>query len=454
MNPSFAVVGHPNKGKSSVVSTLARNDEIAVSMQSGTTVVSESFDINIGQAHYQLIDTPGFQRPRKVLAWLEQTSPSADKRYQRVNDFLADEHCQQCFIDEIELLKPIMAGAAILYVVDGSRPYSPEYEAEMEILRWTGQPTMALINPIQNRDYVDNWRAALGQYFSVVRVFDAVKADMEQHIELLQAFAAIHQPWQQKISDIITAFTAETSHQQFQSCFIAAQLLEELTAYKTSQKALSKAQAQTLKPLLEKTFYAWLRRREQTAFDELQLVYRHRQLARENVELQVPDDLFDTEQWYGWGLSKKQLTSVAAITGAAAGGALDLAVAGHSFMLGAIGGGVVGSTAAWFGADKLASVKVKGLPLGGYEARLGPIGSKNFPYVILARFLYVFGLLKNRNHAKRDQITLGEVGLEGLIGLLDKADAKAIYVALDRLSRQKSVEQLPDILIPLFDLVE
>ena len=78
--PSFAVVGHPNKGKSSIVSTLARNDRVAVSMQSGTTVVAETFDIEIGRARYQLIDTPGFQRPRKVLAWLQQTNPAADKR--------------------------------------------------------------------------------------------------------------------------------------------------------------------------------------------------------------------------------------------------------------------------------------------------------------------------------------------------------------------------------------
>jgi len=451
MSPSFAVVGHPNKGKSSVVSTLARNDKVAVSMQSGTTVVSETFNITIGQAQYQLIDTPGFQRPRKVLAWLKLTNPSADKRHQRIHEFLNDELCQQQFKDETELLKPIMAGAAILYVVDGSRPYSPEYEAEMEILRWTGQPTMALINPIQNQDYVSNWQSALGQYFSVVRVFDAVKADIQQHIELLQAFAAIHQPWQGKISDIIEGFKQETMHQQYQSCFIAAQLLTEMTNHQVTQKTLSKSQASSLKLALEQKFYAWMRQREQGAFDELQLVYRHHQLQRESKQLLIPDDLFDTQKWYGWGLSKKQLTSVAGLTGAAAGGVLDLAVAGHSFMLGAIGGGVVGSSAAWFGADKLAASKVKGLPLGGYEARLGPIGSKNFPYVLLARFLFIYQLLRTRNHAKRGQVSLGEIGLQDLLEKLDSENKKHIYVALDRLSKQKNVDELPDILMPLFE---
>jgi len=68
MIPKFAVVGHPNKGKSSVVSTLARDDSIAVSMKSGTTVQAHEYTVNVEQYSYLLIDTPGFQRPRKVLA--------------------------------------------------------------------------------------------------------------------------------------------------------------------------------------------------------------------------------------------------------------------------------------------------------------------------------------------------------------------------------------------------
>ena len=122
MKPAFAVVGHPNKGKSSVVSTLARDDRVAVSMRSGTTTQAHSYHIEMDGQGYQLIDTPGFQRPRKVLAWLQQQPLTADKRAERVRQFLADIQCQQQFPDEIELLQPIMNGAAILYVVDGSRP--------------------------------------------------------------------------------------------------------------------------------------------------------------------------------------------------------------------------------------------------------------------------------------------------------------------------------------------
>lgn len=449
MTPCFAVVGHPNKGKSSIVSTLARDDRVAISMQSGTTSVSEYFDIKIGEEQYQLVDTPGFQRARKVLAWLNQTSPDADQRSARINAFLNDPHCITTFKDEVELLKPIMAGAAILYVVDGSRPYSAEYEAEMEILRWTGQPSMALINPIVNNEHVESWRLALGQYFSVVRVFNAVKAQREQHIELLRAFGAIHQPWANAIDALVRAFKGDIAKQTYQSCYIAAKMLEDLTLYQVSQKVLSKSQAQSLKHLLEQQYYQWMRQHELAAHDELQRLYHHHHLARDSQELTLPDDLFDTEKWYGWGLDRKQLASVAGLAGAAAGGALDLAVAGHSFMLGAIGGGVIGSSAAWFGADSLANTKVKGLPLGGYEARLGPMRNKNFPYVVLGRFLYSYQLLHRRNHAQRERLSAGEMSVSDLIEKLELSDKKSLCIALDRLSRQKSVSQLPDILMPL-----
>ena len=451
MTPAFAVVGHPNKGKSSVVSTLARDDRIAVSMRSGTTTASKTFDIKLADQCYQLIDTPGFQRPRKVLAWLKSTEVNADQRAQRVRDFLVDEHCQNAFIDEIELLKPIMKGAAILYVVDGSRPYSADYEAEMEILRWTGQPSMALINPIENRDYVDNWAQALHQFFGIVRVFDAVKADLQQHLDLLEAFTQLHLPWADSLNNIIQAFKDKVAAQRAQSCAIAAKLLEELTRYQLQQKALNKDQAQKMQLLLEQRYYHWMRQCESQAHDQLQLLYRHHQLQRQEMQLELPDDLFDTDKWYAWGLDRGQLTKVAAIAGATSGGMVDLAVAGQTFMLGAITGGVLGSTAAWLGADKLTKLKVKGLSLGGYEARQGPIKSKNFPYVVLARFLFIYRQLQARNHAQRDDLVVTEQQVGLVLDSLQKEQRKDIYTALDRLSRQKSVENLAHILAPAFE---
>ena len=64
--PRFAVVGHPNKGKSSVVATLAQNDSIAIAMEPGTTRDSHRYPMKVDDVTlYELIDTPGFQRPAR-----------------------------------------------------------------------------------------------------------------------------------------------------------------------------------------------------------------------------------------------------------------------------------------------------------------------------------------------------------------------------------------------------
>jgi len=452
MTPAFAVVGHPNKGKSSIVSTLARDDSVAISARSGTTTSADTFEISIQNSQYLLIDTPGFQRPRKVLAWLQSQPVNADMRAHRINEFLQDASCQSLYPDEHALLSAIMQGAAILYVVDASRPYSADYEAEMEILRWSGQPSMALINPIESTKYIENWQQALVQFFRIVRVFNAVKADLDQHIHLLEAFAQLHLPWADQLNKIIAAFREQLVQQKIKSSEIAAQLIEDLCQYQIQQKVLDKGQAEKLQPLLSQRYYKWMRAREISAHDQLQLVYRHHNLKREQSALTLEDDLFDTQKWFAWGLNKSQLTRVAAIAGAGAGGAIDLALAGHSFLLGAMGGAVVGSTAAWFSGDKLASLKLKGLPLGGYEARQGPITNKNFPYVVMARFIFIYRALERRNHAQRDQLKMVDQQISALLEQLQSEQRRKLYKAFDRLSRKKMVNDLPEILLPLFDL--
>ena len=82
MTPIFAVVGHPNKGKSSIVATLARDDSVAISAESGTTRENQHLDVRVGDSHYMLVDTPGFQRPTRVLNWLQEHATTAEKRQQ------------------------------------------------------------------------------------------------------------------------------------------------------------------------------------------------------------------------------------------------------------------------------------------------------------------------------------------------------------------------------------
>ena len=75
--PVLVVVGHPNKGKSSIVSTLAQDDSVRIAPQPGTTIKSRRFPMRVDeQVLYTLVDTPGFQRARRALQWLQQHATS------------------------------------------------------------------------------------------------------------------------------------------------------------------------------------------------------------------------------------------------------------------------------------------------------------------------------------------------------------------------------------------
>lgn len=449
--PQFAVVGHPNKGKSSIVSTLARDDSVLISHRSGTTDSANVYKIETGKSGYTLIDTPGFQRPTKVLNWLKQQTGNASERAGAVHKFVNDSDCKQAFPDEVALLTPIMQGAAILYVVDGSRPYGVEYEAEMEILRWTGKPSMALINPIENSDYIEQWESALSQYFKSVRVFNPMTADMQKQTELLQTFSHLNPDWRSKLNAVVDDLIGLAESQKHQACAILARLVEDLCTYQTSQKVLSKSQAKHIEPVLQKQYTIAMKQREEQAITELLALYSHLHTRFSIEQFDLPPDLFDCDQWYAWGLNKKQLISASAMAGAASGAALDFMVAGHSFMLGAIGGGLAGAGTALLSANKLLTSKVKGMPLGGYQASIGPIQNRNFPYVIIGRFIYLFYQVSQLNHADRRALDVSQPAFQSQIEQLQKNALKDLHNACDKLSKQKVVDNLEELLRPLFD---
>lgn len=450
--PAFAVVGHPNKGKSSIVSTLSHNDNIQISSRSGTTQSADHYAVKTDSGQYDLIDTPGFQRPLKVLTWLNKHCSSANERAATVAKFLQDKECQQQFKDEVALLEPIAAGAAILYVVDGSRPYGAEYEAEMEILRWTGQPSMALINPIENSDYIEEWNNALAQYFKSVRIFNPMKADFAKHIELLQTFTHLNPQWARVLNAIVVDLQQQRAQQQANSVKILAQLVDDLCQHQNCQKVLTEGQAKTIKPLLDKQYKAWMKQREEKAVQALLSNYAHHQTQFALDQFDLPPDLFDCDQWFAWGLDKKQLTLAATAAGAISGAALDLAVAGHSLMLGSIGGGIVGASSAWFGANKLVDMKIKGLAVGGYQACVGPIKNRNFPYVVIGRFIHLYRQISQLNHANRQALSFQASDFQEKVAALEKSAQKELNKACERLIKQKTVDDLEMTLAPLFVL--
>jgi hypothetical protein len=407
MTVTFAVVGHPNKGKSSIVATLAEDERIAISANPGTTHRAARYTFSLeNKPLYTLVDTPGFQRGKAVLNWLESQAANASDRAGLVRSFVDEHEGDARFHDECELLRPIVEGAGILYVVDGSKPYGAEFEVEMQILQWTGQPRMALINLIGEGDYLADWRRALGQYFSIVRVFDAMQADFPARVNLLRAFAELDETWRPQMDDAIAALEDEYRRRlQRSAAEISSMLIDCLTF--TEQRVLdADGDAGALGEVLTENLSGRIRHREQRARTIVQGHYRHDRLQRDEPTLALLNiDLFTSEGWELFGLSKTQLLITGSMTGAIAGLGIDAAVGGATLLLGAGIGALVGGVGSWFGADELAKTRVLGSSLGGRTLHVGPIKAVNFPWVLLGRAWVHHHLVQERNHALRASLS-------------------------------------------------
>ena len=412
--PRLAVVGHPNKGKSSLVATLAEDDSVGISSVPGTTLRARAYPMRVdGRLLYTLIDTPGFQRARRVLAWLtaraEATEATAADRPRLVAEFLAEPAHAAKYPDECELLRPLTEGAGILYVVDGGVPYGPEYEAEMEVLRWTGRPSLAVINPIGNRDHVDEWEAALGQFFRVVRVVDALHADFATRRALLQAFGEIESGWRAPIDFALAALDASRDSVRRGVAREIVSLLSEALLLQTERRLGPDEDPSPYAEALEAEYKAALSSIESRHRIIVQRLYGHREVDARAEELELLEsDLFSEGTWLQFGLRRRDLVTMGAIGGAATGGVIDVALGGASFLAGSVVGGAIGGALGWLGAGRLAELTVVNRPLGGRVARYGPTKNLNLAFVLFGRVRYHAGLLARRSHARRDAINLSD----------------------------------------------
>jgi small GTP-binding protein len=430
--PRFAVVGRVNKGKSSIVATLAEDDSVAIDPRPGTTTEVREYPVRVdGRTLFVLVDTPGFEDAPRALAWLKERKVSAAERPARVAELVRAFEGTEEFVDERKLLAPILAGANVLYVVDGTRPFRPNYEAEMEVLRWAGRPGMALVNRIGSEDHAAEWHRALDQYFKIVRDFDAFSVTFEERLRLLQVFRELTPAWRPAIDEALAALTSQRRRRRADAAAeIASLLVDELTH--TEEIAVSNQDAlENERERLERSFHDHLREREQEARRRIEALYGHSQARFEGSGLERPvfrQDLFAEDTWKVQGLTPGELVAASTVAGAAVGGALDAAVGGASFMAGAALGGAVGGASALFSLGRrFARVQQVGPPglagwvlaarrywEGGHRFRIGPHVQPNFPWVLLDRALLHYDAVARRTHARRGTIAIS-VGRAGIV---------------------------------------
>jgi hypothetical protein len=459
--PTFAIVGAVNHGKSSVVSTLAENDQVRISSMPGETVTCQRFWLRDLFAFY---DTPGFQNAIEALRELEPAA-RASEPLAVFRSFLERHRGQPDFEAECRLLEPIIQeDAGIIYVVDGSEPLLEIHMAEMEILRVTGQPRLAIINRTKAEDHLAEWRRRLGLHFNAVREFNAHYASFSDRVELLETLAGIEQRWKPQLMAAVAIFREEWDKRLDDCADIIFDLLyDALTHYETAAGSELSSRRRAIGEKLKTKFMHVVSQREAKAHKDLILLFEHHRVkAGHAVDQLIDAELFSEETWRLFGLNERQLVVAGTIGGAAAGALFDLATAGHSIGLPTVLGAAGGAVGTFLMGKKRPELKAKlpgsfplapgrHLQLGGSTISVGPCRAVNFPWILLDRSVGVFCYLVNRAHARRDEATLGAAQLKAVLeqynassSLWSDEKRKACERIFEAIRRNKATAQQRD----------
>lgn len=445
-HPFIAVIGHPNEGKSSVLSTLTEDDSVVVNDYPGETTHCQYFPVVIdGTTVLELVDTPGFQNPQKILQWMQQQGITDDSLLNKFVDTFGDD---ETFHHDCELMKPLMEGAALIYVVDCSRPLLPVDEAEMEILRLVNKPRMAVINfKDDDREYYEDWTQAFRRHFNVIREFNAHQARFQERIALLETLKAIQQSWEPAIDRAIAAFNKDWQARSDDAVRAITDYLSFALRLQVEQSYPEGTRQSEIESKGVDKYQSKISKQEQKLFNRLRSMYHHNafdlSLDQQSV---LREDLFSETTWDVLGLTKKQLTIAATGMGAGLGATIDIATGGLSHGIFAAAGALFAGGSAYFKGAELTRVKLKHLPLGGTKIVIGPNQNPQFPVVLLDRALLYYREILNHAHGNRsgdipdltDQSVLRQVesSQQKLLLRLAHKISKGSYNELDDFQQQ------------------
>lgn len=427
--PGFAVVGRVNMGKSAVIATLLEiddNDVLRVSSTPGETTRAQVHKVVFGRKEcVRFIDTPGFSRPVEAMREICKMHGEGTPGRETLRRFVEEKG--EDFGDERRLLEPLLDGAGVLYVVDPGRPLRDDFLAEMEILRWTGRPRLALMNLREDDagEHDEVWREKLGSAFNLVRTFDAHRAKYEQRLLLMKALLEIEERHRGRLEETISLIEMEWDERRNEAAEVVREFLAEALELRVREKIDEKDERMPTRRKqkeedLRMRYFERLKRLEKGCFAKLLGIYRHHLLKLESAEDSFIDiDLESEEVWMKWGLSRGQLTLIAAATGAVGGAAVDISTGGLTHGLGTLIGGLSGAGAAWFKGGMLPDLKVdlkEGVKFSTGETKeleIGPPRNANFPWILLDGVLVRYGRILERAHGRRDIEVLGAPNEEG-----------------------------------------
>jgi len=427
--PSYAIVGHPNEGKSSIVATLAEDDTIRISDLPGETRRCRGSALRLnGETCINFVDTPGFQNPRRVEGIFRE---AVEKGLPPLEAFFTHAEGDAGLAHDRELLGPLAEGMGIIYVADGSRPPTAVDRAEIEILRLTGLPRIAVLNRKGGRSqWINEWTGLCQRAFNATREFNAHDAPFDARLRFIENLRVIDAANEKHLESVIAKMKTDRARRMEELAFRLQEWIGDALHYKHIYDYDRVQGVAGIREKVQAEYWKALEDMEQTAWRDFRRLLKHHRVEFDlSNDALLAEGIASEQTWQLLGLTRRQLTLAAAVIGAGGGAVADLATAGLTFGIFTAGGAVGGAASVWLFGDRLPAIKVAGLRLSSDRCTAGPAHSPQFPFILLDRALLYLQLLLARTHARRDPLKVddeGKVLKQGILAQLPDAERKAL----------------------------
>jgi hypothetical protein len=241
------------------------------------------------------------------------------------------------------------------------------------------------------------------------------------------------------VDEAVAALIDHRARQDEDAARVIAEMIAEALTHRETKDIAADEDPARHAPSLGYNYAHRLRQIEAAERRAVEAIYDFDELDREEADMKLLEtDLLSRESWLVFGLKKRDLVVVSATGGAIAGGVVDSALLGASFLVGSVVGGVVGGALGYFSSEKLAEVKLLRQPMGGVRLRFGPSRNLQFTFVLLNRALLHHAVVAARTHAQRGALKVADGGNEAReTGRLAGGSTRELARIFERLRRSE-----------------
>ena len=389
---TFAVIGKPNNGKSSIISALTFDDRIEIADEIGTTKKSTKYSYKYNEKdECSYFDTPGFENAEHIWSYIKKQKETTFSINQILENYINEYGNDSSTIKDREILKAIVQSDFLVFVVNISDEFNLDVIGyELEIFKELKKRIVILFNQVdKDKDYSSQWKNKLEEYNLVnIHKIDPLNSQHSNIIKILTSLYSIDSEiyHKQQLDNVIRAYTSHYIHNLKKSSELISEYLREVlqTEVNTTRKDFESGKGYEL---IQKE----INKKEKDIQKKLSNLWGY-------YEVKVEDkrENYDHEINKTISLSKKEKTVASSIIGASVVGTIT----------GVLSGGLGAPVVGYFSDGKLYEINL----LEKKDVKI-EVSKKDIDLsiILITRILEFIKTVINHGHANRNTLNISKI---------------------------------------------